>query len=98
MQVYYCGFFSLDSTSQIIAVHEPMHSIRTSDIDTLLTTMSKQTLIDVFDDGEKKIASIRNFFNSNVVERIFEILTNDDVCGVLPWKYQSLDEESEVRA
>ena len=93
MQVYYCGFFSLDSTSQIIAVHEPMHSIRTSDIDTLLTTIAWRVRW-----WREKIASIRNFFNSNVLERIFEILTNDDVCGVLPWKYQNLDEESEVRA
>ena len=91
MQVYYCGFFSLDSTSQIIAVHEPMHSIRTSDIDTLLTTMSKHWLTSSMME-RKKIASIRNFFNSNVLERIFEILTND-VCEVLPSKYNSSDED-----
>ena len=65
MQVYYCGFFSLDSTSQILAVHEPMHYAFYKNFrHWYFANNNEQTLIDVFDDGEKKIASIRNFFNS----------------------------------
>ena len=49
---------------------------RTSAIDTMMIKNDEQTLIYVSDDGEKKKLQSETFFNSNVLERIFEILNS----------------------
>ena len=48
---------------------------RTSAIDTD-DNNDEKTLIYVSDDGEKKLLQSETFFNSNVLERIFEILNS----------------------
>ena len=60
MQDYYCGFFSLDSESN----HRRSwtYALYKNFRHWYFANNNEQTLIDVFDDGEKKIASIRNFF------------------------------------
>ena len=61
-----------------LQTYEVVRMRRALTIGSMVTIMSKPNLDDVSDDGVKK-----NFFNSNVLEIIFEVFVND-VLVVLP--------------
>ena len=74
-------------------LHEVVRIRRTSANDT--DDHNEQTLIDVSHDVEKKSFQLETF-STVMFLREFSKFRLNDVCGVLPWKYLSLDEESEV--